>query len=80
MTGVPWKTERERQHSLYPGQREALTRRLAGQDLASIAKAMEVSKRTVASYLGGAKVALGTDTIDGAAQAAASQGLVPFYR
>lgn len=80
MTGIGWKHERARQHSLYPGQREALTRRLAGEDNASIAEAMEVSKATVASYLGGAKVALGADSIDGAAQTAKAQGLVPFYR
>lgn len=79
MTGN-WKHERERQHALYPGQREALTRRLAGQELADIAEAMDVSKRTVASYLGGAKVALGADSIDSAAREAQAQGSIPYYR
>ncbi|AWY07448.1 hypothetical protein SEA_UNTPL_48 [Streptomyces phage UNTPL] len=80
MTGIGWKHERERQHALYPGQREALTRRLAGEDNASIAEAMDVSKRTVASYLGGAKVALGMDSIDAAAREAQRRGEIPFYR
>ncbi|UTN93051.1 helix-turn-helix DNA binding domain protein [Streptomyces phage Marky] len=80
MTGVGWKHERARQHSLYPGQREALTRRLEGADNAQIADAMDVSKPTVASYLGGAKVALGADSIDEAATVAQEQGLIPFYR
>lgn len=80
MTGIGWKHERARQHSLYPGQREALTRRLEGADNASIAEAMDVSKATVASYLGGAKVALGADSIDDAAREAQRSGLIPFYR
>lgn len=80
MTGMKWKDERARQHSLYPGQREALTRRLEGADNAAIAAAMEVSKPTVASYLGGAKVALGAESIDSAILGAQELGLIPFYR
>ncbi len=80
MTGIGWKQERERQHSLYPGQREALTRRARGSDNAAIAEAMQISKPTVASYLGGAKVALGADSIDRAYDIAWELGLVPNYR
>jgi hypothetical protein len=82
-----WKQDRARQHSLYPGQREALTRwrpattrREAGAVLREIAAEMGVTQRTVASYLGGAKVALGADSFASARDAAVSQGLVPFYR
>jgi DNA-binding NarL/FixJ family response regulator len=82
-----WKQDRARQHSLYPGQREALTRwrpaagrREAGAVLREIAEAMDVSPRTVASYLGGAVVALGTTDFASAREAAESQGLVPFHR
>lgn len=80
MNGIGWKHERLRQHSLYPGQREALTRRLEGADNASIAEAMNITKPAVSAYLGGAKVALGCDSIDEAAREAQRQGLVPFYR
>jgi DNA-binding CsgD family transcriptional regulator len=80
MTGLGWKNERARQHSLYPGQREALTRRAAGQDNGEIAGAMGVSKATVASYLGGAKVALGAESIESACLGAEVLGLIPFYR
>ena len=80
MNGIGWKHERARQHSLYPGQREALTRRLEGADTASIAEAMNVSKQTVASYLGGAKVALGAESIESACLGAREMGLIPFYR
>jgi len=82
-----WKDDRRRQHSLYPGQREALTRwrpapsrREAGAVLREIAAEMGVSQQTVASYLGGAKVALGADNFVTARETAVSQGLVPFYR
>lgn len=82
-----WKEDRARQHSLYPGQREALTRwrpartrREAGAVLAEVASEMGVSKRTVASYLGGAKVALGAEDFAAARAYAETQGLVPFYR
>lgn len=80
MTGVGWKRERERQHGLYPGQREALTRRMEGASNGLIAESMQVSKQTVASYLGGAKVALGAESIDSAILGAESLGLIPFYR
>lgn len=82
-----WKDDRRRQHSLYPGQREALTRwrpapsrREAGAVLREIADAMGVSQQTVASYLGGAKVALGAESFADAREMAARSGLVPFYR
>lgn len=80
MNGIGWKHERARQRSLYPGQREALTRRLEGADNAAIAEAMNITKPAVASYLGGAKVALGADSIDDAAREAQQSGLIPFYR
>jgi DNA-binding CsgD family transcriptional regulator len=80
MTGVSWKEERARQHSLYPGQREALTRRQQGASNAEIAEAMNVNRRTVASYLGGAREALGEASIDVAALHAQAIGLIPFYR
>lgn len=80
MTDIRWKDERARQHALYPGQREALTRRLAGESAAATAKAMGVTERTVSSYLGGAKVALGVETIDDAAQEAQRRGEVPYFR
>lgn len=41
---------------------------------------MGVSKRTVSSYLGGAKVALGADSIDRADDIAWEMGLIPYYR
>ncbi len=82
-----WKNDRARQHSLYPGQREALTRwrpstdrRAAGVVLEEIAVAMGVTTQTVSSYLGGAKVALGARDFAHARQLAAFQDLVPYYR
>jgi hypothetical protein len=85
--GVGWKNERRRQHSLYPGQREALTRWHPGGSkaergavLRQIADAMNITQQTVASYLGGAKVALGADTFEQAQRAAEDQQLIPYYR
>lgn len=82
-----WKAERKRQRSLYPGQREALTRWRPGATraeqgavLREIAEAMNVGQQTVTSYLGGAKVALGAADVATARQMAAAQGLIPFYR
>jgi DNA-binding CsgD family transcriptional regulator len=75
-----WKTDRTHQQSLYPGQREALTRRGLGATNGEIASAMNVSRQTVASYLGGAVLALGVATIDEAVEAAQKAGLTPFYR
>lgn len=80
MTGVSWKDERRRQHALYPGQREALTRRGDGATNAEIAAAMRVNRQTVASYLGGAREALGVASIDAAVFEAGLMGLIPFYR
>lgn len=82
-----WKEDRRRQFSLYPGQRTALTlwrparnRREAGKVLVEIATEMGITPQTVASYLGGAKVALGADDFAAAREIAVSQGLVPFHR
>lgn len=82
-----WKEERARQQSLYPGQREALTRwrpgatrKEQGAILREIAEAMGINQQTVTAYLGGAKVALGADSVAQARQMAAAQGLIPFYR
>jgi hypothetical protein len=82
-----WKEDRRKQFSLYPGQRTALTlwrpavnRRDAGRVLAEIAETMGITTQTVASYLGGAKVALGAADFAAAREIAVSQGLVPFER
>jgi len=75
-----WKIDRQHQQSLYPGQREALTRRGLGASNPEIAEAMGVARQTVASYLGGAVVALGVATIEEAVTAAREAGLTPFYR
>lgn len=84
---MSWTEDRRRQESLYPGQREALTRwrtatgrKDAGVVLREIAEAMGVTQQTVASYLGGAKVALGAADFATAREMAVSQGLVPFHR
>jgi DNA-binding NarL/FixJ family response regulator len=75
-----WARQRQAQQTLYPGQREALTRRRDGLSNDDIAAAMGVSKQTVASYLVGARVALGCDSIDTAAFEAEKSGEIPFYR
>jgi DNA-binding CsgD family transcriptional regulator len=75
-----WKKDRVRQHSLYPGQREALTRRATGASYQTIGDAMGVTKQTVASYLGGAMVALGSASIEEACREAEQRGLIPFLR
>lgn len=75
-----WKNDRARQHSLYPGQREALTYRAEGYTPTQTAEGMQVSVATVSSYLGGAKVALGAETIDAAVRIAREQRLIPFHR
>jgi DNA-binding CsgD family transcriptional regulator len=75
-----WKDGRARQHSLYPGQREALTRRAEGASNTAIGEAMGVNRQTVASYLGGAREALGAPSIDAAVGFATIRGLIPFYR
>lgn len=80
MATSEWRRQRLAQHTLYPGQREALTRRLEGADNAAIADAMGISKPGVAAYLGGAKVFYGAESIDAAAEQARTEGLVPFYR
>jgi predicted transcriptional regulator len=80
MATSEWKRQRLAQHSLYPGQREALTRRLEGADNAAIADAMGITKQAVVAYLGGAKVFYGAESIDAAARQAEAEGLVPFYR
>lgn len=75
-----WKGDRARQHSLYPGQREALTYRAEGYTPTDTAVGMGISVATVSSYLGGAKVALGADSIDAAVRIAREQRLIPFRR
>lgn len=79
-TSFEWKDQRRNQLSLYPGQREALTRRRDGSSIPQIAAAMGINRQTVTSYLGGAKIALGLATIAETCEAAAEMGLIPFYR
>lgn len=80
MTNLSWKDSRARQHSLYPGQREALTRRAEGANNTAIGEVMGVNRQTVASYLGGAREALGAESIESAVIAARELGLIPYYR
>lgn len=79
-TSFEWKDQRRHQQSLYPGQREALTRRHDGATHEQIAAAMGINRQTVTSYLGGAKIALGVASIAEACGKAAEAGLIPFYR
>ena len=79
-TSFDWKNQRRHQQSLYPGQREALTRRGDGATHEEIATAMHIDRQTVTSYLGGARIALGCDSIDATVEAARAAGLIPFYR
>lgn len=75
-----WARQRAAQYTLYPGQREALTRRLDGLSNHDIAAAMGVSRQTVVSYLVGARVALGCDSIDAGVREALRSGEIPYYR
>jgi DNA-binding CsgD family transcriptional regulator len=75
-----WREERMRQRDLYPGQKEALTRRYEGETTSETAYEMGISKQTVVSYLVGAKHYLGVATIDEAVHEAHKLGEIPFYR
>lgn len=75
-----WREDRRRQHGLYPGQCEALTRRAEGATYEEIGKAMGLSRSTVCSYLGGARIAMGAETVDETIVRARALELIPYYR
>lgn len=75
-----WAEERRHQEGLYPGQKEALTYRMEGMTNGDIGAKMGISPRTVTSYLVGARVFLGLETIEEAVHEAFNLGEIPFHR
>lgn len=75
-----WAEERRHQEGLYPGQKEALTYRMEGLANTDIGAKMGINPRTVTSYLVGARVFLGLETIEEAVREARRLGEIPFHR